>query len=145
MPILHEPSISLEGVKVRAARLSSVDLDVAILVQNKNPVGITLREIPFVVLVRDGERQTEIADGNTGAIKVKARDSTAISVPLTSKNSAIVRAAAGFVAGRGLEVTVKGTAVVDALVTGLSVPFEKTVALTAAGVAGALTKKRNNP
>lgn len=142
MPILHEPAISLEGVKIRSVSLSSLDLDVAIRVQNPNPVGITLREILFVVLIHDGEHRPEIANGRTGTIRVKARDSMEINVPVTSKNAAMIRAAAGFVARGRLEVTVKGTVVVDALVTGLPVPFDKTVTVTAAEVADAFTKKK---
>jgi LEA14-like dessication related protein len=141
VPVLQEPSVSLEGVKIRSVSLKSLGLDVAIRVQNQNPVGITLGEIPFVVLIKDKERVLEVANGNAGTITVQARDSTAINVPVTSENAAIIRAAAGFVAGGRLEVTIKGTAVVDALVTSLPVPFEKTVVVTAAGIAGAVVKK----
>jgi LEA14-like dessication related protein len=127
MPILHEPVVTLEDVKIRAVSLSSLDLDVAIRVQNPNPVGVNLKEIPFLILIRDGDCLQEIANGNTGNVSILARDSTILTIPVTSRNSAILRALAAFVAKGGIEVTIKGNAVVDAVVTGWSVPFEKTV------------------
>jgi LEA14-like dessication related protein len=141
MPLLHEPVISLEGVKIRALSLSNLDLDILIRVENKNPVGVTLREIPFIVMIREGERQQEIANGNTGSIRIPARDSTVISVPVTSHNAALIRAMVAFFARGKLEVTIKGTAVVDAVVTGWPVLFEKTVAITAEQVADAVAGK----
>ena len=42
MPILHEPVVTLEDVKLRSLTLSSLELDVAIRVQNANPLGVTL-------------------------------------------------------------------------------------------------------
>jgi LEA14-like dessication related protein len=142
MPILHEPVISLERVKIRSVTLLSLDLDVAIRVQNPNPVGVNLKEIPFLVLIRHGDCFKEIANGNTGNLSIPARDSTILIVPVTSRNSAILRALAAFVARGGIEVTIKGTAVVDAVITGWSVPFEKTVTVTAAEVADAIAGRK---
>ena len=142
MPILHEPVVTREGAKIRAVSLASLDLDVAIGIRNFNPVGVTLREIPFLVLIRDGDRQQEIANGNTGAISILARDTTVITVPVTSRNTAILRALAAFVAKGGLHITIRGCAVVDAVITGWSIPFEKTVTVTMKQVAGAVTKPK---
>jgi LEA14-like dessication related protein len=142
MPILHEPVISLERVKIRSVTLSSLDLDVAIRVQNPNPVGVNLKEIPFLVLIRQGDCLQEIANGNTGNVSIPARDSTILIVPVTSRNTAILRALAAFVARGGIEVTIKGNAVVDAVITGWSVPFEKTVTVTAAEVADAIAGRK---
>jgi LEA14-like dessication related protein len=143
MPILHEPAIRLEGVKFCSLSLSSLCLDVAIRVQNQNPIGITLREIPFIVLFNAGDHQQEIANGNTGNIRIPARDSITVRVPVTSHNKALIRALAAFVAKGGIEITIKGVAIIDCLVTGWSVPFEKTVTLTATGLACALAGRKS--
>jgi LEA14-like dessication related protein len=142
MPILHEPVIGLERVKIRSVSLSSLDLDVAIRVQNPNPVGVNLKEIPFLVLIRHGDCLQEIANGNTGNISIPARDSTILTVPVTSRNSAILRALAAFVARGEIEVTIKGNAVVNAVITEWSVPFEKMVTVTAAEVADAVAGRK---
>jgi len=142
MPILHEPAVTLEDVKIRAASLSSLDLDVAIRLNNPNIVGVNLKEIPFLVLIRHGDYLQEIANGNTGNVSIPARDSTILTVPVTSRNSALLRALAAFVVKGGIEVTIKGNAVVDAVITGWSVPFEKTVTVTAAEVADAVAGRK---
>jgi LEA14-like dessication related protein len=142
MPILHEPVVTLEDVKIRSASLSSLNFDVAIRLNNPNIVGVTLRELRFVTLCGTSGHQQEIADGNTGCIRIPARDSTLITVPVTSHNKALIRAIASFVARGGIDVTIKGNAVIDAVVTGWSVPFEKTVTVTIEVVANAIAGRK---
>ena len=139
MPILQEPAVTLEGIKVRAISLASIDLDVLIRMNNPNPIGVTLRELHFVTLCGTGGHEQEIADGNTGSIRIPARDSTLITVPVTSHNKALIRAIAAFVARGGIHVTIKGNAVVDAVITGWSVPFKKTMTVTMEQVEESMT------
>jgi LEA14-like dessication related protein len=141
MPILHEPAITLEGVKIRALSLSDLHLDVTIRVENLNPVGVTLKEIPFIVLIREGERQQEIANGNTGNVAIPAQSCTQLAVPVTSRNAVLVGAMGALVASGRIEVTIKGAAVVDAVIITWTVPFEKTIAVTMEQVAEALNAK----
>ena len=54
MPVLQDPVITLEDVRVRALSLASLDLLVKIRVENPNPLGITLRELPFTVTGSSG-------------------------------------------------------------------------------------------
>jgi LEA14-like dessication related protein len=142
MPVLHEPVVSLEEVKLRALSLSSLELDVAIRVGNPNPLGVTLRELPFTVLCRAGDRDQQIAAGNTGRVKIPARDSTLLHVPVRSQNAALVGALAAFVTRGGVEVTIEGKAVIDCLLFGWSVPFSKTVPVTMNQVAGAIAGQK---
>jgi len=135
MPVLREPVVTLGDVSVRSVSLSSLDLDVAIRVQNPNLFGVTLRELPFTVTFRTEGSDRQIAAGNTGRVKIPARTSTVLRVPVTSHNSALIGALAAFVATGGIEVTIQGTAVINLLVTGWSVPFRKTVPVTVAQVA----------
>jgi len=142
MPILQEPAVTLEGIKVRAISLASIDLDVMIKMNNPNPIGVTLRELHFVTLCGTGGHEQEIADGNTGCIRIPARDSTLITVPVTSHNKALIRAIAAFVVRGRIHVTIQGTAVIDCVVTHWSVPFEKTLTVTARDIAGAVAGKK---
>jgi LEA14-like dessication related protein len=135
MPILQEPSITLDGAKIRSVSLSTLSLDVAIRVQNPNPLGLTVREIPFVILNGDGKDRQEIAKGNTGTISIPARGGTLIPVPVVSHNKALIRALVALVTGGDVPVTIRGTAVIDCVVTHWSVPFEKTVTVTIKQVA----------
>jgi LEA14-like dessication related protein len=143
MPILQEPSITLEGAKVRSVSLSTLSLDVSIRVQNPNPFGLTVREIPFVVMSGDGKDRQEIAKGNTGTISITAKGSTVVPVPIESHNKAVIKVLATLVTGGGVPLTIRGVAVIDCIVTPWSVPFEKTVTVTARQIAGAMAGKKD--
>lgn len=142
MPLLQEPSVTLEGVKIRAVSRSSLDLDVTIRVQNPNPVGVTLREIPFLLMIRDGEHLLEIANGNTGTVSIPAQDSPVLTVPVSSRSNDLVVALATFVTQGKIEVTIKGVARVDAVILCWSVPFEKTITVTMEQVSEALAGRK---
>ncbi|MCJ7794675.1 MAG: LEA type 2 family protein [Methanoregulaceae archaeon] len=143
MPILQEPAVTLEGIRVRAISLASMDLDVLIRLNNPNPIGVTLRELRFVTLCGTGGHEQKIADGNTGSISIPARDSTVFTVPVTSHNKALIRAMAAFVARGGIHVTIKGVAVIDCIVACWSLPFTKSFVVTARQLAGALTGQKH--
>ena len=141
MPLLKEPSVALEGIKIRSVSQESLDLDVAIRVENPNLFGVTLREIPFLILIPDGEHLKEIANGNSGTVSIPAKETSLFTIPVTSRSSDLVMAIAAFVAKGGLDVTIRGVARVDAVIACWSEPFEKTVTVTMAQVAGALNGK----
>lgn len=143
MPILQEPAVTLEGIKVRAISLASIDLDVTIRMNNPNPMGVTLRDLHFVTLCGTGGHEREIAEGNTGCIRIPAQDSTLITVPVTSHNKALIRAIAAFVARGGIHVTIKGVAKIDCIVACWSLPFTKTLMVTARQLTGALTGQKH--
>ncbi|MFA6332188.1 MAG: LEA type 2 family protein [Methanoregula sp.] len=142
MPVLHEPEVSLEGVSLRNLSISSLELDVAIRVQNPNPLGVTLKDLPFKVLCQDPDRTRQIAFGNTGRVKIPARDSTLLHVPVRSDNAILIGALAAFVSRGSVKVTIKGTAVIDCIFFSWSVPFSKTLPVTMEQVMGSLTGQK---
>jgi len=142
MPILHEPVVTLENVNLRALSLSSIEFDVTIRVQNANPIGVTLREMPFTVYCRVGNQDTQIATGNTGRVKIEARGSTLIHVLVRSENAALIGALAAFVTRGGVQVTIQGVAIIDCFLFRWSVPFTKTIPVTMEQVAGAVAGQK---
>ena len=141
MPLLHKPVVTLEDARIRNISLSSLDLEVMIRVENPNPIGITLRELPFTVICSSGNRGQEIAAGNTGRVKIPAQGSTLLCIPTTSRNAALAGALATFVTRGSVQVTIQGTAIIDALLFGWSIPFTKTLPVTIAQVADAVAGK----
>ena len=142
MPVLHEPVIRLEEVKVRALSLSSLELEVMIRVQNANALGVTLRELPFTVLCNTGDHNQEIATGNTGRVKIPAHGSIALRLPVSTQNAALIGALATFVTRGGMQVTIQGTATIDCLIFGWSIPFLKTLPVTMAQLADSLAGQK---
>jgi len=141
MPVLHEPVVTLEDVRVSSFTLSSLELEVMIRVENPNPIGITLRQLPFTVMCSSGNRDQEIAAGNTGLIKIPTQGSTVLRIPITSQNAALIRALATFVTRGSMQVTIQGTAIIDCLLFGWSIPFSKTLPVTMDQVADAVAGK----
>ena len=141
MPVLHEPVISLEEVKLRALSLSSLELEVMIRVQNANSLGVTLQELPFTVLCKTGDHNQEIATGNTGRVKIPPRGSTVLRIPVRSQNAALIGALVTFVTRGSMQVTIQGTAIIDCILFGWSIPFSKTLPVTMSQVAVAVAGK----
>jgi LEA14-like dessication related protein len=143
MPVFCEPVVTLEDVRLLKVSLSSLDLKVAIRVENPNPLGITLRELPFTVLCSSGQTDQQLASGNTGRVKIARNGSTVLRIPVTSQNAALIRALATFVTKGGVRVTIRGTATIDAVLFGWSIPFSKTLPVTLTEVADSLTGKKS--
>jgi LEA14-like dessication related protein len=144
MPILRDPVVTLEEVRLRKISLSSLDLEVMIRVQNDNPLGITLHELPFTVLCSSGRTDQQLAAGNTGRVKIAARGSTLLRIPVHSKNAALIGALATFFMKGGVQVTIRGTATIDAVLFHWSVPFEKTLPVTMEQVADSLAGQQKD-
>lgn len=142
MPVLHEPVVTLEDVRVRKISLTSLDLEVMIRVENPNLIGITVRELLFTVMCSSGNRDQEIASGNTGRIKIPAQGSTILGIPTTSKNAALIGALATFVTKGGIQVTIQGKATIDCLLFGWSIPFSKTLPVIMAEVVDAVAGQK---
>jgi LEA14-like dessication related protein len=142
MPLFREPTVTLEGVRLRSLSISSLELDVAIRVQNDNPVGVTVRELPFVVLCRDTGRCRQIAAGNAGTVQIAAKAETLLHVPVKSDNAILIGALAAFVTLGSVEVTIKGKAVIDCILFNWSVPFEKSLPVTMEQVKDTLAGQR---
>jgi LEA14-like dessication related protein len=144
MQFLREPVVVLEAIKVRTLSLSSLDLDVTVRVTNPNPIGITLRELSFAVFCSCGSTDVQLASGATGRVKIPKNGSEILRIPVASQNAALISALATFIAKGGVSVTIRGTATIDAVLFGWSVPFEKTLPVSTGQVAETLAGE-NNP
>jgi len=83
----------------------------------------------------------QLVSGNTGRVKIAGNSATLLHIPATSQNAALIGALATFVTNGRVQVTIRGTAIVDAIIFGWSVPFEKTLPVTMEQVAGSLARE----
>jgi len=137
MPSLVEPVVSLEGVKIRAIHLTSLDLEVRLKVKNPNPIDAVLRELPFTVFLITGGNRARIATGNAGRIEIPANNSTDIPIPVTTYDLPLIEAAIAIVGRGGIRLEIEGSAVIDHIV-GWTLPFTETVDVTEREVLDAL-------
>ncbi len=110
MPLLRDPVIILEDIRLRKITLPSVNLEVRVRVDNPNSLGITLRKLPFTVMYASGDAPQELATGDTGTVEIDANGSSVLQIPIASENAALVSAIAAFATGGGLQITVRGEA-----------------------------------
>jgi LEA14-like dessication related protein len=144
MPLLHQPEVSLEDVQLRTLSVSSLDLDVAIRVQNKNPFGVTVKEVPFKVLCKDCETTRQIATGNTGQVTIPAKGSTLLRVPVKSDNAILLAALAALASQGTVQVTIRGTAVIDCILFKWSIPFSKDLPVTMDHIVDAVSRQKKS-
>jgi LEA14-like dessication related protein len=129
MQALNEPVISLKGVKIRALHLSSIDFDVTLKIENPNPFGATVRELPFTVFFRSGNQEKEIASGAAVKMDIPASDSIEITVPLISHDLALFEGMVSLIKKGNIQLSVRGTAVIDHII-GWSLPVTEDIEIT---------------
>jgi LEA14-like dessication related protein len=140
MQALNEPIVSIKGVKIRALHLLSIDFDVILRIENPNPFGATVRELPFTVFFRSGNDEKEIASGQTIKIDIPASDSIEITVPLTSHDLAIFEGIVSLIKKGNIQLVIKGTAMIDHII-GWSLPVTEEIEITEHEIAEAVLRK----
>jgi LEA14-like dessication related protein len=127
-------------VKIQALHLSSIDFDVILRIENPNPFGATVRELPFTVFFRSGNREKEIASGETIQMDIPASGSIEITVPLTSHDLALFEGMVSLIKKGNIQLEIKGSAVIDHIV-GWSLPVTEEIEITEHEIAEAVLKK----
>jgi LEA14-like dessication related protein len=140
MQALNEPVVTVKGVKIRALHLSSVDFDVMLKIENPNPFGATVRELPFTVFFRSGTKEKEIASGQTITMDIPPSGSIEITVPLSSHDLALFEGMVSLIKKRNIQLEIKGTAMIDHIV-GWSLPVTEDIEITEHEIAEAVLKK----
>ncbi len=139
MALLNSPVITLEAVKIRSLTLSTLELELNLRIDNPNLFGVTLRELPFTVLWRSKGNEQVIATGKVDGVKIQGRSSATLSLPVTADNAGTIRAVTSLLAQGGIDVEVRGTAVIDCIVACPAIPFTRSLRLTTGQIAGAIS------
>jgi len=125
-PLLRPPEVTVTGIAVTGLTLQSMDLDVALAVDNQNPVGMTIRDVSVNVSYSKDGREVFLGSGTGEEIYIPAYNRTEVAIPVTMDNLAMLSAAGTLVFTGELEVTAEGMMTVDAGIISFDVPFEKT-------------------
>jgi LEA14-like dessication related protein len=140
MQALNVPIVTIKGVKIRALHLSSIDFDVILRIENPNPFGATVRELPFTVFFRNGNQEKEIASGQTIKMDIPASDTIEITVPLTSHDLALFEGFVSLIKKRNIQLKIQGTAVIDHII-GWSLPVTEEIEITEHEITEAVLRK----
>ena len=145
MPLVKDPVINIKSTTIRSLSLHSLELDVVVSVENPNLIGATLKDLPFTVFAKSSDGEHKVASGNAGRVVIKGRSSTTITVPVTTHNAGILKAAVACIAKGGVEVVISGTAIVHIGLLSKTVPFSKSIHVTTQQLADALTGSGKKP
>ena len=133
--LLKDPIVTVNNVALHSFSLQSLMLDVTVLVDNPNPVGISLKSIAFDLFYQDRNKWVFLSHGERTRFKISA-GSNKIPMPVTVSNAALLTALVGMVANGEITIRITGIATPDFLLFAPRVQFshETTIPLTLAGL-----------
>ena len=133
--LLKDPLVTVNNMALHSFSLQSLTLDVTLLVDNPNPVGISLKSISFDLFYQDRNEWVFLSHGERTRFKIRA-GSNEVPLPVTVSNAALLTALVGMVAKGEITIRITGIATPDFLLFAPRVPFshETTIPLTLAGL-----------
>jgi LEA14-like dessication related protein len=123
------PEVSVAGVTVTSVSLSSLSLDVALLVNNPNSFGITLKSLSFDVYYQDGNDWVYLSHGEKTGIVINPGENV-VTVPVTVSSAELFRSLASLVTTGNLTLQIRGTAFPDFYGIAPKIPFTYTTTIS---------------
>jgi len=125
---IKDPRISVKDAAVRSFSLKNLNLEVTLLVENINPVGITMKTITFDLFYQTGTEWTYLSHGERDRFKIKSGSNEVI-IPITINNAALLCALKNMVMKGSINLQIKGTASPDFLLFAPKIPFTQVIAV----------------
>jgi LEA14-like dessication related protein len=122
--LFKDPTITVSNVALRSFSFNSLTLDVTLIVNNPNFVGISLKSLSFDVFYQNSTGWVFLSHGERTQFRVNAGENT-ISVPVTVQNAALLSALVGMLAKGKITIRVTGVTLPDFLLFAPKVPFSR--------------------
>ncbi|MCE5298679.1 MAG: LEA type 2 family protein [Methanoregulaceae archaeon] len=123
--LLKDPEISVKGLSLSSASMSSLGLDVRVGVENRNPVGITLKSLSFDIYYKDGEEWVFLSHGEQQGIVIQS-GSNEIDIPVQVRNTGIIGSLAKLIMKGEVTLQIRGVASPEIFGISRGVPFTET-------------------
>ncbi|MDD1705832.1 MAG: LEA type 2 family protein [Methanoregulaceae archaeon] len=123
--LLKDPEITIQGISLTSAGMDTLGLDIRVGVENKNPVGITLKSLSFDVYYRDGEEWVFLSHGDQAGIVIRS-GSNEVTIPVRVRNAGILGSIARLIADGEVTLQVRGVAAPEIFGISRGVPFTGT-------------------
>jgi LEA14-like dessication related protein len=123
--LLKDPEISIQGLSFSSASMSTLGLDVRVGVENRNPVGITLKALSFDVYYHDSGEWVFLSHGEQTGIVIKP-GSNEVHIPLQVRNTGIVGSLARLITSGEVTLQIRGVASPEIFGISRGVPFTET-------------------
>ena len=110
--LLKNPQVSVSTVSLTSLSLSDLTLNVTVLIDNPNPIGITLKKIAFDVWFHNGRDWNFITHGEQGSMEATP-GKTEVTIPVSVQYSDLIKAGGSILSRGELPLRVNGTAAPD--------------------------------
>jgi len=124
--IISTPKITFEDVEISDVSFNETHFNVILIIDNKNFVGGTIKNLSFDIIWDNEGEKTVIAHGEKDTINIYANKKTKTEIPILFYNKNIIPLATGTITQKSLNITVRGNADFEFLFFKINVPFEKT-------------------
>ncbi|WOF16565.1 LEA type 2 family protein [Methanoplanus sp. FWC-SCC4] len=121
------PDISLISIEISGISTDKTDLNMEILIDNKNPIGGTIDDLSFDILMNDNGRMKHVAHGEKNSISIQAKENKDVMIPVEIYHKSLIPLALKTVLDENIEITIRGQAYYRFLIWKIHVPFEKKI------------------
>ena len=123
--LLKDPEISIKGLSLSSASMSTIRLDVRVGVENRNPVGTTLKALSFDVYYNDVGEWVFLSHGEQTGIVIRS-GSNEVNIPIQVRNSGILGSLARLITKGEVTLQIRGVASPEIFGISRGIPFTET-------------------
>jgi len=122
--LLKDPIVTVKDVALRSFSLQSLTLDVTLLVDNPNRVGIPVKSISFDLFYQNRNEWAFLSHGERTRFKINAGKNE-VPMPVTVQNTALLTALAGMLLQGEITIRITGIAMPNLLLFAPKLPFSR--------------------
>jgi LEA14-like dessication related protein len=126
--LLKDPEISIKGLSLSSASMSTLELDIRVGVENRNPVGITLKTLSFDVYYQNGGEWVFLSHGEEAGIVIQS-GTNEVNIPVMVRNTGILGSLANLVTKGEVTLQIRGVASPQVFGISRGVPFTETLTI----------------
>jgi LEA14-like dessication related protein len=123
--LLKDPEISIQGISLSSASISTLGLDVRVVVENHNPFGITLKALSFDIYYKDGKEWVFLSHGEQAGIVIQSGPNE-VNIPIQVRNAGILGSLARLITKGEVSLQIRGVATPEILGISRGIPFTET-------------------
>lgn len=121
-----KPRVEVSGARLRSISPTSMLVEAQATVDNPNPIGAHIESVTYDIFFRRGEVWVVLGRGEKRDFQIRPQGSTALELPVTVDNLALVQALATALAQGGVvPIKISGTVRVKVGPTAFTIPFEQ--------------------
>ena len=119
---LEQPKIEVVGQKVQKLDADNTKIEIQVLVDNPNPIGITIDKISFDIYALVGGDKIYLGHGEQSNIKITSGNSS-FTLPVTISNKKLIEVAVKSKSTK-IPIEIKGNIAVNLFITTVNIPIE---------------------